>query len=118
MHLFFIGYSMSSFKEQLARDVKQVFINTNEFADYHILDGIELDCVVNSNSIGNRQYNRSSSFNEGIFEYDIEVIYKFDDYPYRIVYGNNIEFDGVHYKVINFAEDDSVCTLKLVGVAA
>lgn len=109
---------MISFKDQLAKDIEQVFINTQEFADIHTLEGIELPCVVNSNSVGNRKYNRSSSFDDGIFEYDIEIIYKFDGYPYRIVYNSNIEFDGIRYMVINFAEDDGICTLKLIGVGA
>ena len=107
---------MISFKDQLAKDIEQVFINTEEFADIHILDGVELPCVVNSNSVGNRQYNRSSSFDDGLYEYDIEVIYKYNDYPHMLVYNTNIKSDNGKYDVSNFALDDGMVTLKLVLV--
>lgn len=108
---------MSSFKDQLAKDIEQVFINTQEFADIHTLEGVELPCVVNSNSVGNRKYNRASSFDDGLYEYDIEVIYKYDDYPRMLIYKTNISFDSGQYEVSNFALDDGMVTLKLVLVS-
>ena len=39
---------MSSFKEQLARDVKNLFMNTDEFANEHTIDGRTMPVIVDA----------------------------------------------------------------------
>lgn len=39
---------MTSFKEQAAADITSIFINTDEFADSHDLNGTTCNCIVQS----------------------------------------------------------------------
>lgn len=42
---------MKSFKEMLADDVKAVFLNANEFSDYHDLNGERVLCQIDKNIV-------------------------------------------------------------------
>jgi hypothetical protein len=105
------------FKEQLAKDL-DTFINGDEFAQIHEFNGKQLLCVLESNENQKRTYNKVNQFNDGLVEYDVSLIYKYDDYPYTLAYNTEVKLNGVRYTVINFAYDDGICTVKLQGVTA
>ena len=42
---------MKTFKDFAAADVQNVFLNLNEFADYHDIDGEKIKCVIDKNII-------------------------------------------------------------------
>lgn len=42
---------MKTFKDFSAADVQNVFLNLNEFADYHDIDGEKVKCVIDKNII-------------------------------------------------------------------
>lgn len=37
---------MSAFKDCIKHDITRVFINLDEFADYHNIDGVNIGCIV------------------------------------------------------------------------
>ena len=43
---------MSRFKDAVAADVKSVFLNLDEFADMHDINGVKIRCVVDVDEIG------------------------------------------------------------------
>lgn len=105
-----------SFKDQITLDINQVFFNSDEFTETHLLHGATINCMISSNDIHGRSFNKVDEFNDGLIQYDVEVIYKWVDYPYRLANGERITFDDVPYLVFNFAVDSGVCILKLQGV--
>lgn len=42
---------MKTFKDFAVADVQNVFLNLNEFADYHDIDGEKIKCVIDKNII-------------------------------------------------------------------
>jgi len=42
---------MKTFKDFAAADVQNVFLNLNEFADFHDIDGEKIKCVIDKNII-------------------------------------------------------------------
>ena len=43
---------MSRFKDAVVADVKSVFLNLDEFADMHDINGVKIRCVVDVDEIG------------------------------------------------------------------
>lgn len=39
---------MSDFKDAVASDIDDVFLNADEFADEHIIDGVDARCVIDN----------------------------------------------------------------------
>ena len=44
----------SAFQQQLLEDVNNAFFNTDEFADWHKLDGKRMRCVIDEDTFGKR----------------------------------------------------------------
>lgn len=44
-----------NFKEQLAHDNKVVFMNINEFAEIHDINGRKLPCIIDNNEMVDRE---------------------------------------------------------------
>lgn len=104
---------MSVFKEQIAKDL-DVFINADEFADWHLLNDKKIKCIIDTNENKTYSYNRGSSFDDGMFNCDLMITYKYSDYPSNMIAGVSIiEFDNVTYEVANFSVVDGLVTVKL-----
>lgn len=107
---------MRTFKEQLDIDIDQTFINNKEFADYHLLNGKKILCVVDTNAVNTRGYNRSSSFDDGLFECDVVVLYNYEAYPHVLVINSQCYLDNCKYDVMHFSCDDGMVELRLSRV--
>lgn len=107
---------MSSFKDQVAKDL-DVFINTDEFADWHyignIYEDVKIKCIVQTNESTARSYNRSSSFGDNVFNCDLVIRYKYADFPVYLTPMDLIVFNAVNYDVVHFSNDDGLVELKL-----
>lgn len=104
---------MRTFKEQIANDLARAFINGAEFADWHNLNGQQILCIVDSNTINPAAYSRSSSFNDGLTECDVVVLYKYVDYPKALDTTYECYLDKVKYEVHNFKYSDGLVELHL-----
>ncbi len=66
---------MSAFKDALAVDVKKVFLNADEFSDYHDLDGERVLCQIDKNLIDGAQGTET----EGVFVNTLTIYVSADD---------------------------------------
>lgn len=103
-----------SFKEQVAADVKGVFINSEEFADEHKLNGTTCQAVVQSPTskerfISGMTYNRY----EGISGELIIVHCDKSDLPEVPVEGQVFTLDDVPCLVSSCIDDMGVLTIEL-----
>jgi hypothetical protein len=57
---------MSAFKDAVATDVKAVFLNADEFSDYHEINGERVLCQIDKNMIGEASDTQSHPL-EGVF---------------------------------------------------
>lgn len=105
---------MSGFKEQLAKDL-DVFINAEEFADWHLLNGQKVRCIVSTDESSTAQYSRGSSFDDNIFECNAVINYKYSDYPKALKASKSerFYFDNLNYTITHFSVADGLATLAL-----
>ncbi len=99
---------MSSFKEQLAADVKNVFLNTVEFASEHTIDGRTMPVIVDTTD------------NQHLLEYaeGVSVLRKIIHVEsatlgYTPREGQFINFDEQRFMVTQVADAEGIFTLTL-----
>lgn len=85
---------MSAFKDQLRKDAKAVFINLQEFADKHCLNGDTVACVIDKDLTQGAK----DSF-VGVFVNAVTIYVATEDMAVRPVEGEMLEFDGVYHIV-------------------
>ena len=107
---------MKTFKEQMTDDLKSTFINVKEFAGYHLLNNKRLLCIIDTNQVNEASYNKANSFDDGIYEYDVKVVYHYEDYPVVLVTDSECHLDDAKYKVYHYSFDDGLVQLRLIKV--
>lgn len=61
-------------KDNIQRDIGKVFFRTDDFASSHVIDGVAIDCVIDSDIVKERQDRASAEFAEGVYSGE-KVIY-------------------------------------------
>lgn len=101
---------MSKFKDTVKKDVKSVFINQDEFADEHVLNGQTVVCVIDedlttnvSDTVANPLY--------GVFINMIKIYVSPDDLDPAPVNGEILDVDGNMYIVRKVAFEQGVLVI-------
>lgn len=104
---------MSSFKEQLEADLG-TFINDDEFAELHTINGIEFSCVLEGLTTKEMltKANNTPSY-DGINGITRILHIRTADMQERVAYGNAIDVDGEMYRVGDVVEDVGLMTITL-----
>ena len=68
-----------TFKDEIANDLKNVFLDIDEFAETHLVEGKEIKCVIDNDSLKNRQV----SAEIGIDESTLLLFAQIEDLPKR-----------------------------------
>lgn len=97
---------MTRFKEQVRKDVKGVFINFAEFADWHNLNGKDTLCVISRDftdelPLGSRNL-------EGVFLNDLTIYVEDLDMQPRPVEGEMMRVDGSLHLVKSVSDEMGV----------
>lgn len=66
---------MSAFKDAVKKDAGAVFINIDEFADEHVINGQTVDCIVDENEINPAEWSVRNPL-EGVFEHTFTIYIK------------------------------------------
>lgn len=105
------------FKDVLENDLN-IFLNTEEFADEILLDGIKLKATVSSIK---SEENKSKLGIQGVYGYgqaiyinQKEIMFRSSDTSFNYKKGDQIDFNGFLYEVISVEEELSV-TILTVG---
>lgn len=104
------------FKDQVDLDIDNVFFSQEEFAEMHCLDGVSLAGVLSDVTNSLHHYSHADSYDIGLIKYDVSLVYKSKDYPYRLVYDQEITLDNIPYRVFKWSESEGVVTLHLTGL--
>lgn len=102
------------FKQMIENDIDNVFLNMNEFADMHELDGTDMPVVVDTNR--NNAHTKAAElmdFQQGIYQSILTVTYKGNkqDLPRK---GYKISFDGFEYVVALASFEEGMHVLTIV----
>lgn len=106
---------MTTFKDDVERDIKNVFIDLTEFSDYHTVDGVIIPCIVNSHT-GDKS-NRQNETYDGLHGDFMTLHFKATDYTVKRErlprHGEWIYLDGKRYDVISVQNDMGVAKVTI-----
>ena len=94
------------FKDQLALDTA-VFLNAEEFADIHDIDGEQVTCVFDNDIF------QKGQAVDGVYNSAKKLFIKASDLPDRPVFGQRIRVDGELYLVADSTENMGILEITL-----
>ena len=97
-----------SFKEQIMADLDAVFLNLDEFAELHRVEGKEIAVVMDNDQMNKLKKGQIL----GLIEADILLMGKEADFPAELEPGRMLNLDGREMLIVNSGRD-----LGLVEVA-
>jgi len=102
--------TMENFKDRVAADMS-VFLNLDEFAEYHDIDGETVKIVLDSDLINRRPH----LYAEGTYQNRVIFFARESDLGYRPVEGQVMSLDGQQYLVVQVGEDMGLLSVTLEG---
>ena len=107
--------SAPSFKDLIQADVYSVFLNVDEFADVHTVDGKRMHVIFDKNELINRQPN--AQYTEGLYIGDLLMYVPAREFGPRPKIGRQIVLDGKkQYRVIDCTDEEGVYSITLEAV--
>jgi len=98
---------MSAFKEQLAKDLTDVFLNVDEFGDEHTINGVTVKVVVDNDELQQRSDKSGIDLGETLF------FVRVGDMPVKPAVNKELRFDGKIMFIRSFMEDDGLYEITL-----
>lgn len=105
-----------TFKEQIAKDNVQVFMNVDEFGDIHTINGKEMPVIVDNNELVDREKRyryRNSLYADGVYLKELLIYVKESDFGALPKIGRIITYDGKSYIVSDAINEDGIYSLTL-----
>lgn len=103
---------MRSFKELLADEVGEVFLNTDEFSDIHKVNGNEIAVQLDSNEQIERE-KRASQHADGIYLNQKLIYVSAADFGPMPRQGSVLSFDDKIYRVADAIDEGGVYSITL-----
>lgn len=107
---------MSGFKEQIAADNKNIFMNLDEFSDIHTINGKEMPVQVDSNEMIDRekryQYKRNL-YADGVYLKELLIYVLAEDFGPLPAVGRTLTFDKKTYVISDAIDEDGIYSLSL-----
>lgn len=105
-----------TFKEQIAQDNRNIFMNLNEFSDIHTVNGKEMAVQFDSNEMIDRekryQYKRSL-YADGVYMKELLIYVKADDFGKLPAVGRVLNLDGKTYTISDAIDEAGIYSLCL-----
>ena len=101
---------MSAFKDAIAKDIKSVFINMDEFAYEHDLNGKMVRCVVDKDVVDGAKGTVANPL-YGVFLSAITIYVDAKDMDSKPVEGELLSLDKKRYRVRNVSVEDGILVI-------
>ena len=98
-----------SLQDQIFADIDAVFLNTDEFATEHEINGIMLKCVVNDDLL----LERSDAAAQGVYLGEKLIFLNASLLPGKPAIGSRMTVDGKPYFVRNLVENMGMYEIRL-----
>lgn len=105
-----------TFKEQIARDIDNVFINGDEFSEMHNVNGKDMLCQVDTNELVDRERRykfNHSLYGDGVYLKETLIFVRKTDYGKLPSVGRSITLDGKMYIVSDAIDEDGIYSIAL-----
>lgn len=106
---------MSAFKDAVKADLKGVFINLDEFADVHLINGEKVEAVIDRDVLKERPNLTTSTEAKAIFAEEIHIYVAYDDLPKKPVKGQILDLDGTIYLVQEVHENMGILEITIAA---
>ena len=104
---------MKPFKEQAADDLG-VFLNADEFAETHTVNGVEVQAVLEGLTTKEFVQHRGHRISfEGVDARTVILHLRAMEIPQKVAQGKVLELDGEMYRIADSADDMGLLTLTL-----
>ena len=97
------------FKEQIQKDLNNVFLNLSEFAELHRVEGRQIAVVVDDNRLTELKQGQLL----GLVEADMLLLCRECDFPVDLEPGRLLNVDGRELLVENFGKDMGLVEVAL-----
>ncbi len=101
-----------SLKDVMAADIAAVFLNQDENADWHEINGQQVLCIVDED-ISKQRTNRQSDNYDGIFYWQITLFISEADLGYRPERNQRMTVDGEWFLVLHCAASQGMLEIEL-----
>lgn len=105
-----------TFKEQIALDNQNIFMNLDEFAEMHNVNGKKIPVQVDTNELIDREKRyqfRHSLYADGVFLKEMLIYVKASDFGKLPAVGRMIMFDGKSYTVSDAIDEDGIYSISM-----
>lgn len=103
---------MSLFKDLIKSDVTNIFINNDEFSEIHVIDGEEMDAIIDSNELIERTKSEKDNM-DGIYTKKILIYVKEEQFGAPPKYGATLDVDNKSYTVCDVANECGIYSITL-----
>lgn len=105
-----------TFKEQIAKDNRAVFMNLDEFSELHTVNGTEMGVQIDNNEMIDRekrhQYKRDT-YADGVYRKELLIYVKAEDFGKLPAVGRLLNLDGKSYIISDAIDEDGIYSLSL-----
>lgn len=101
------------FKDDVATDIEETFLNENELADLHTIDGVEMLASIDDYELIKREKNVADSHEEGTHMKRVLLFTSMKSLKKLPASRNILTLDGKKYIVIDAREDNGVAEITL-----
>ena len=102
-----------SFKDCIAADIQNVFLNQEEFAGVHTVDGKSMRVILDDDGLQQRDAARGGVHTDGLYKSRRLIYLSKKDYGGRPVPGKALNLDGRVWYVASADEDAGLLTIEL-----
>ncbi len=104
---------MSDFKNMVKADIKNVFINMDEFADVHTINGVSMAAVIDENELLNRQLKSNLTAGAAIYKRTTLLYVAASDYGNLPAIGREVTVDGRVFRVTDSLSEGGMYSIHL-----
>lgn len=98
-----------TFKEKLQRDLDSVFLNVEEFAEFHRVEGKKIPVIVDNDQLNKLKEGQII----GLIEADMLLMGKEKDFPDNLEPGRLLNVDGREMLIVNSGGDMGLVEVAL-----
>ncbi len=102
-----------TFKEQLAADNKNIFMNLDEFSELHVINGREMAVQIDGNEMIEREKYRSDIYAEGVYKKKLLIYVMAVDFGKLPAVGRVLTLDGKTYTISDAVDEAGIYSISL-----
>lgn len=108
---------MTDFKELAAQDIKEVFLNPEEFGECHVVDGKQMTIIVDGMEVVERAKKQKENGRiDGIYEKQLLIYVARSDFGKPKGIGNLLKLDGSTYRIVDLVDEGGIYSITLGAV--